>query len=307
MFVYGPVPSRRLGRSLGVSPIPPKTCTYSCVYCQLGRTTHLQVQRRSFFRKEAVLAEIAAALNSADTDFITFAGDGEPTLSADLGWLIRQCRKRFPKPVAVITNGSLLFRADVRYDLAAADIVLPSIDAGDDILFRCVNRPHGQLDFQTVRRGLTRFRRDFAGELWLEVMLVAGLNDTDEALYSIRDMVEPVQPHQIYIMTPTRPPAEAWVKSASPERLFRARMLLGHAEALFQHETGPFGWKALPNAKAALLSIGFRHPLRMKQARQIERAFSEPGTVAEMLKNHQLIRVAYRGDDYLLPASFVRK
>ena len=268
---------------------------------------HLQVQRRSFFRKEAILAEIAAALNSADTDFITFVGDGEPTLSADLGWLIRQCRKRFPKPVAVITNGSLLFRADVRYDLAAANVVLPSVDAGAESLFRIINRPQGQLDFQTVSSGLKRFRRDYTGELWLEVMLIAGLNDTDESLNSIRELAESLRPDRIYVMTPTRPPAESWVRSSSPDQLYRAQILLGHAEMLFQHECGSLGWRTFPNAKAALIGIGSRHPLRIGQARQVEQAFSEPGAVAEMLKNRQLIRVTFRGDDYLLPACFVRK
>ncbi len=307
MYTYGPVPSRRLGRSLGVSPIPPKTCSYSCVYCQLGRTTHLRVERESFFPKEEILAEISEQLRNAEVDFITFVGDGEPTLSSDLGWLIRQCKERFHKPTAVITNGSLLFRPDVKQELLAADVVLPSLDAGTESLFRKIDRPHGQIDFRIMLDGLVHFRKEYSGELWLEVMLIAGINDTEAALRDIRKAVERISPNRLYIVTPIRPPAESWVQPPAPERILHAQEILGQAETIELQESGDFGLTAFTGAREALMEIGSRHPLRFEQGIGIENSFSETGTVNELLREKQLVKVEYHGTEYLLPAHFVRK
>ena len=142
MYAYGPVPSRRLGNSIGVSPIPAKVCSYSCVYCQLGRTRQLQTKRQRFFPKEDIFQDIKKVVESSSADVITFAGDGEPTLCSDLGWLIRKSKQEFGLPVAVITNGSLLFQEDVQKDLQAADIILPTLDAGNQDVFERINRPH---------------------------------------------------------------------------------------------------------------------------------------------------------------------
>ncbi|MFC1561579.1 radical SAM protein [candidate division KSB1 bacterium] len=151
MYVFGPVPSRRLGRSLGVSPIPRKTCSYSCVYCQLGRTDALTVERKSFFDKQKIFDEISRCVTDSDCDYITFAGDGEPTLSTDLEWLIEKCRHSFNKPTAVLTNGSFLSDQDVRSGLMKADVVLPSLDAGNEELFKKINRPHKTIFYRFMR------------------------------------------------------------------------------------------------------------------------------------------------------------
>ncbi len=307
MYTYGPVPSRRLGRSLGVSPIPPKTCTYSCVYCQLGRTNHLSVTRESFFPKEEILAEIGEQLRNSEVDFITFVGDGEPTLCSDIGWLIRQCKERYHKPIAVITNGSFLYQPDVRQDLLPSDVVLPSIDAGTESLFRKIDRPHGQIDFQTMLDGLVHFRKEYSGEIWLEVMLIAGINDTEEALQDIRKAVEKISPNRLYIVTPIRPPAESWVHPPSPERIIHAQEILNQAETIAFLESGNFGLDNFTNAREALMEIGSRHPLRFEQGIEIENSFSEAGTVNELLREKQLRKINYRGMEYLLPAHFVRK
>ncbi|MEA1979934.1 MAG: radical SAM protein [candidate division Zixibacteria bacterium] len=146
MYIYGPVPSRRLGRSLGVSPIPPKTCSYNCIYCQLGRTTHPQIERMSFFPKEDIFQEILNSKHLESTDVITFVGDGEPTLNKDLGWIINKCKDELNLPVAVITNGSLLYLKEVREALTNADIVIPSMDAGNKKTFIRINRPYPKLE-----------------------------------------------------------------------------------------------------------------------------------------------------------------
>jgi len=169
---YGPVPSRRLGRSLGLDLVPLKTCSYDCIYCQLGRTTFKTVERRHWLRWEVVLEEVKRSLD-ARPDYITFSGSGEPTLHAGLGDLIDRIKSITSISVAVLTNGSLLWRPDVRRDLLMADLVIPSLDAGDDICFQCINRPHESLAFEQVVEGLVAFREEFSGQYWLEVLAVA--------------------------------------------------------------------------------------------------------------------------------------
>ncbi len=304
MYVYGPVPSRRLGRSLGVSPIPPKTCSYACVYCQLGKTTHLQTERKDFYPKEEILAEIIESEPMGKADFITFVGDGEPTLNKDLGWLIKQTKQKINLPVAVITNGSLLSQKDVRENLSAADVVIPTLDAGNDRMFRMINRPHRDIDFETMLQGLVEFRREYSGQIRIEVMLVKGLNDTDGELTDIKRAIEKINPDRVYILTPIRPPAEAWVRPLEPEDILRALEIIGSGIPVTELETGQFSAEEFKDAKHAILEIGSRHPLRLDQGLNIENKFSTPGTVMKMLKNKDLIRVNYNGNDYLLPGHF---
>jgi len=306
MFTYGPVPSRRLGYSLGVSLIPPKTCSYSCVYCQLGRTNRLQVKRENFYRKEDVFAEIERQLTHSKADYITFVGDGEPTLSADLGWLIRKCKESTSKPVAVITNASLLFESDVRQDLSKADVVIPSLDAGSPEIFSRINRPHGTIKFETMLRGQMDFRRDYRGQIWLEVMLVHEVNDTEEALKDIRIAIDKIQPDRIYITTPIRPPAESWVRPPPPEKILRAQEIIGQAITVDMIESGAFGHETFASAQQAILEIGSRHPLRLEQARRIEDEFTESGIVDKMIEDKVLRKVLFHNSEYLLPSHFVR-
>jgi len=304
MYVYGPVPSRRLGRSLGVSPIPPKTCSYTCVYCQLGRTTRLQTTRESFYPKDDILTEIVTQAHHERPDFITFVGDGEPTLCKDLGWLIRQTKNKLHLPTAVITNGSLLFREDVRQDLSEADVVIPTLDAGNDKIFRAVNRPHRGIDFETMLQGLIEFRREYSGQIWIEVMLVKELNDNTEELQSIKHAIDMINPNRVYILTPIRPPAESWVRPSDPEHILKAQEIIGKAIPVAGLETGQFGLAEFSNAKQAILEIGSRHPLRREQAIEIEKKFPISGVVKKMLKNEELISVNYNGEEYLLPGHF---
>jgi len=306
MYTYGPVPSRRLGRSLGVSPIPPKTCSYSCVYCQLGKTKHLQVERKSFYAKEDILTEIIKRAMVSQSDYITFVGDGEPTLCKDLGWLIHQTKAELRLPVAVITNGSLLFLKDVRRDLKEADVVLPTFDAGSEKTFRHINRPHSDIGFNTMVGGLIDFRAEFSGQIWLEVMLVNGLNDSEEELWKIRKTVDLIKPDRVYVVTPIRPPAETWVEPSSPETILKAQQILGNAEPITEPEMGEFGLREFKDARQAIIEIGSRHPLRREQALEIENAFSSPGTVEKLSNENKLVNVNFKGKEYLLPGYFIR-
>jgi wyosine [tRNA(Phe)-imidazoG37] synthetase (radical SAM superfamily) len=227
-FVYGPVPSRRLGFSLGVDILPFKTCTLDCIYCQLGRTPRTTVRRRSWFPTEAVLAQVRKALRSGQRiDAVTFSGSGEPTLNRDLGRLIRAIKTMTRIPVVVLTNGTLLGRKDVRDDLAAADIVVPSLDAATAALFRKVNRPHASLRAAKVLDGLVAFREAFPGKIWLEIMLVKGVNDSPAHLRALKRAADRIRPDRIHLNTVVRPPAEARAKPLGPSELAKVRRLFG--------------------------------------------------------------------------------
>jgi wyosine [tRNA(Phe)-imidazoG37] synthetase (radical SAM superfamily) len=305
--VYGPVPSRRLGRSLGVSPIPPSTCTCSCVYCQLGRTRHLEIRRRSHYPREEIAEEVVRAVRKTRPDHVTFCGDGEPTLCRDLGWLIRQVKATVGTPVAVMTNGCLLYRMDVRQDLDPADIVIPSLDAGDDATFVALNRPHPGLDHQDVVQGLVDLREAFPGRIWLEVMLVGGVNDGEEALAGIREAVASIRPDRVFLLTPFRPPAEAWVEVPEAAALRRARETIEGAELLQDVESGEFTSYGCSGAREAVLEIGSRHPLRREQAQQIEESMGSPGAVQELLDAGELSEAEHEGRRFLLPRRLGRR
>ncbi len=227
-FVYGPVASRRLGFSLGVDIIPFKTCTLDCVYCQLGPAGRTTVRRRSFFPPREILAQIRAALRSGQRiDVVTFSGSGEPTLNKDIGRLIRAVKKMTSLPVAVLTNGTLLTRPDVRRDLAAADIVVPSLDAVAPGLFRRVNRPHPSLANDRIVDGLARFRDEFAGQIRLEIMLVMGLNDAPAAIAALKTAIARVRPDRIELNTVVRPPSDVRAEALGPAGLRKVRAALG--------------------------------------------------------------------------------
>ena len=304
MYVYGPVPSRRLGQSLGVSPIPAKTCSYTCIYCQLGRTTNLTTERKSFYPREDILAEILERGKKSNFDYVTFVGDGEPTLCKDLGWLIEETKKNLKVQTAVITNGSMLFRKDIRSDLKHADIIMPTLDAGNEKTFRAINRPHRNITFETMLQGLIDFRQEYSGQIWLEIMLVKDVNDSEEELLSIRRAVDAVKPDRVYFVTPIRPPAEIWVQPPDLESIIKAQGIIGNAMPITELEAGQFGLGEFKNAEQAILEIGSRHPLRREQALEIEKQLSVKGAVEKMVKNKDLIEVDYNGNIYLLPKHF---
>lgn len=267
-YVYGPVPSRRLGQSLGVDTIPLKTCNWNCVYCQLGRTMPLTNERKQYFPREAILTEIRLALRShrpGEIDWITFVGSGEPTLYSELGWLIQQVKALTTIPVAVITNGSLLHEPDVRDALMPADAVLPTLDAGSPDLYRQINRPHPHIPFRLYIDGLLAFARSYKGHFWPELMLVRGLNDTEEALYNLALIFRRLAPQEIHLNLPTRPPVETWVQPSDEEGLLRARAILGTVARVVHPTHGDFDLSeagSAPRAIAqALSAIIARHPM----------------------------------------------
>jgi len=218
--VFGPVPSRRLGRSLGIDVVPFKTCSYDCIYCQLGRTTCKTVERHEWLRWEPLLEELNRSLDTRP-DYITFSGSGEPTLHAGLSELIDRVKSVTSIPIAVLTNGSLLWRADVRRDLQHADLVIPSLDAGDDLRFRCINRPHESLAFEQVVEGLVAFREAFSGHYWLEVLAVSPWTSGREQMESIAGWAGKIRPDRVQLNTVTRPPSDRCAARVPREQLIR--------------------------------------------------------------------------------------
>lgn len=207
-YLYGPVPSRRLGRSLGIDLVPLKTCTYDCVYCQLGKTTLKTTSRQAWAPLEAVLTELKAHL-STEPDYITISGSGEPTLHSGIGVLIEAIKAMTSTPVAVLTNSSLLWLPEVREALGDADLVIPSLDAGEEDLFRQVNRPHRDITFRRMVDGLYEFRRAFPGQCWLEVLLLDGITGLPSPVQQIKEIAERIAPDRILLNTVVRPPAHA--------------------------------------------------------------------------------------------------
>lgn len=219
-YTFGPVPSRRLGRSLGIDLVPFKTCTYDCIYCQLGPTTNKTVERTEFVSWGPVLADISRKQNS-HFDYITLSGSGEPTLCTGLDELIRRIKVITSVPVAVLTNGSLLWRSDVRRELQQADLVIPSLDAGDESRFQHINRPHDSISFAQMLEGLIAFRREFHGQYWLEVFLLAGYTSVDVEVNKIAEWVKRIGPDRVHLNTVTRPPAQSFAEPVPRERLAR--------------------------------------------------------------------------------------
>lgn len=221
--VFGPVPSRRLGLSLGIDVVPYKVCSFDCIYCQLGRTTRKTLQRQAFVDINDVIAELREAVPRAKANYITLSGSGEPTLSLDVARLIQQIKKLTSTPVAVLTNGSLLSRPDLRQELLDADLVVPSLDACSQQVFERINRPCPGLCIDDIVDGLERFSKDYRGKMWVEIMLVKGVNDGEEELERISSALKHVRAAKIQLNTVERPPAEAWAGRLSVEEMERAK------------------------------------------------------------------------------------
>ncbi len=300
-FVFGPVPSRRLGRSLGVDPIPFKTCNHNCVYCQLGRTTPVTHARKDFFPPGEIVAEVRAALDAhppGEIDYVTFVGEGEPLLCASLGRVLREVRAMTEVPIAVITNGSLLTRPEVRDELCAADLVMPTLNAADQATFRRIDRASPKLEIAEIIAGMAAFREIFDGRLWLEIMLIKGVNDTEPVLRGLAEALRRIRPDQVHLNVPIRPPAEDWVKPPDEAGLVRAMVLLGDVAPLVRPAESPCEWANGAPGVEDVIDVLRRHPMGHDElVRTLER--SAPGRSQVLLEalesSPQARRHVYQG------------
>ncbi len=257
--VFGPVPSRRLGRSLGVDLVPLKTCTYDCVYCQLGRTTCKTVERKEWIPRQRALEEVEQAIQT-QPDYITFSGSGEPTLFTPIDKLIQGIRAFTEIPIAVLTNGSLLDSEEVQRELLGADLVIPSLDAASENAFQRINRPHKAISFERVLAGLAAFRRRFAGQYWLEVFLLGEDGSDQREIAELRRCVDVIRPDRVQLNTVTRPPAEEWAAALSRERLEQiAAMFSPPAEVIADFPAAP-GLEVWGAGEQDILQMLLRRP-----------------------------------------------
>jgi len=217
-YIFGPVPSRRLGRSLGVDLVPFKTCTYDCIYCQLGKTTNKTIKRKEWVPIDIVINQLKAKLSSKP-DYITLSGSGEPTLFSQLEELISRIKDITDIPVAVLTNGSLLWLPEVRNALKSADLVVPSLDAGSSQIFQYVNRPYSDITFSKMLDGLVKFRDEYSGKYWLEVFLLAGVTTPETEINRLKTYISSIHPDIVQVNTVTRPPAESFAEPVPKKQL----------------------------------------------------------------------------------------
>jgi wyosine [tRNA(Phe)-imidazoG37] synthetase (radical SAM superfamily) len=302
MISFGPVPSRRLGRSLGINNIPPKVCTYSCVYCQVGKTTRMQVDRAQFYDPEEIFTDVRMKVEKArkkgeSVDYLTFVPDGEPTLDANLGKEI-DLLKSLGLKIAVITNGSLIRYQDVRADLAKADWVSFKIDSTSEKTWRRINRPQKTLKMSAILGGMLEFERRYSGKLVTETMLVENTNDSANSLRKIADFLNHLQPVKAYLAVPTRPPAEKWVRPPDENVLNQAFQILNEkpfkVEYLIGYEGNAFAFTG--NVKEDLLSITAVHPMRQDAVNEfLMQAGADWEIVQKLLDQSQLTEVEYKG------------
>jgi wyosine [tRNA(Phe)-imidazoG37] synthetase (radical SAM superfamily) len=300
-MAFGPVPSRRLGQSLGINNVPPKACSYSCLYCQVGPTPAQEVAPRTFHDRRTLIAAVTARVRSLrergeGVDFLTFVPDGEPTLDRHLGEEIDGLRP-LGLPVAVISNGSLVWCDEVREALSRADWVSLKVDAVDPALWRRINRPHASLRLEVVLDGMLRFSNEYGGTLATETMLVEGVNDDDVSIDATAAFVERLRPRIAYVAVPTRPPAEPWVQPPGEEAVNRAFQRfaerLPRVELLTGFEGTAFGTTGEPAED--LLATTAVHPMRKDAALALlARAGADRSVLDRLVAEDRLRPVRYR-------------
>jgi wyosine [tRNA(Phe)-imidazoG37] synthetase (radical SAM superfamily) len=308
-LVFGPVPSRRLGRSLGINNIPPKTCTYSCVYCQVGRTTNKTVDRQAFYKAEELTREVKRKIDEVTSknekiDYLTFVPDGEPTLDLNISKEISSL-KQTGMPIAVITNASLLWRGYVKENLQKADFVSLKVDAVSEDLWRKVNRPHQDLKLNTVLEGIREFTEEFRGTVVTETMLIGNINYGNEFERIAGFLTDLKKLNKAYIAIPTRPPTEEWAKRAKEDvmntafQVFSKKLGVSRVEYLIGYEGNSFA--STGNIEEDLLSITSVHPMREEAVKKLlKKADADWQVVEKLLGENKLVELEYEGNLYYL-------
>lgn len=305
MIAFGPVPSRRLGQSMGINNIPPKICTYSCVYCQIGRTLNMQVERVEFYKPDEIFQAVEKKVKEAvekreAVDYLTFVPDGEPTLDINIGREI-EILKNLGLKIAVITNSSLIWDENVRSDCYKTDWISVKIDALTRDIWREIDRPHGSLKLEKILDGLSEFAQRFKGEMTTETMLIQGINDNIEQIEKISDFIAGLKPARSYIAIPTRPPAEKWVKPPAENMINMAVQIFKEKEIpteyLIGYEGNAFAFTG--NVEEDLLSITSVHPMREDQVREfLDKAEKDWTVIQKLVSQDKLIESEYKNKKF---------
>ena len=267
-YVYGPISSRRLGSSLGVDIIPHKTCCFNCIYCQVGRTPNQTIERKEYVSMDDILVQVKEALKAnAKIDYITFSGSGEPTLNSRIGEMIHEVKVMASIPVAVLTNGALLFRKEVRDDLLEADLVLPSLDAANQEVFEKVNRPYPGLLIEGIVEGIRKFILEFEHEVWLEVMLVKGINDSWKDVVKLASIIDRIGPARVQLNTVVRPPCEDFANALTHNGLIAIKDIIGERAEIITHYPRKVSraYGKEKDVEAEILALIGRRPLAIEE------------------------------------------
>jgi len=312
MITFGPVPSRRLGRSLGINNIPPKSCTYSCVYCQLGRSGKMEAERRHFYQPEDIHERVEDKIKSAENhgesmDYLTFVPDGEPTLDINLGEEMDRLSETGVK-TAVITNSSLLWQEQVREDLLKADWVSVKIDSVRHDIWHQINRPHRSLQLEDILKGILDFANEYQGKLVTETMLIGNLNDDTESMKSLAHFLGRLSPDTSYLSIPTRPPAEKWVQPPTEEALIRTYNILAAeinaVEYLIGYEGNAFAFTG--DVQQDLLDITAVHPMREDAINEfLQKAGSNWSVVDQLIQQDLMVKKTFQSSTFYTRKLFV--
>jgi wyosine [tRNA(Phe)-imidazoG37] synthetase (radical SAM superfamily) len=295
------VPSRRLGLSLGIDLIPAKTCTYDCLYCQVGRTTRKEARPAPFVPVQEVLRELEQRLKEVQPDFITLSGSGEPTLHSEIGQVIAGVRRLTRARIAVITNGSLLWRGRVRKGISGADLILPTLCSSFEETYRAIHRPARNLHLGRIVEGMKRLRREFKREMSLELMLLRGFNDTERELAALRRLIHEIGPDRIQLNTVVRPPADPAAMPLDSARMEEIKSFFGPtAEVISPVTSGGGGVRGEPLPGNAVLEMARRRPVRVSDvADALSRPTNEVETVLNgLVLNGSLRRSEHAGETY---------
>ena len=307
MLTFGPVPSRRLGRSLGINNIPPKICTYSCVYCQLGKTFKMKIESTEFYQPKEILSEVQNKVEKAkkmqeSIDYLTFVPDGEPTLDINLGQEIKLIKSLGIK-IAVITNSSLIDQKQVRENLMEADLISFKIDSVEEEIWRKVDRPHRNLSLKDILNSMLKFRENFKGEIITETMLVKDINDNSQHLKEVAKFLAKLKPSLSYLSLPIRPPADSWVQSPSEEVVNQSYYIfkekVDQVECLIGYEGNAFAFTG--EAEEDILSITSVHPMREDALKDfLGRANSNWSLIERLIKQGKLVESEYEGHKFYI-------
>ena len=293
--IFGPVPSRRLGLSLGVDLIPLKTCTYNCLYCQVGRTTRQNLKIESFVPVTEVLEELGKKLEICSPDAITFSGSGEPTLSSDIDRVISFVKERTDTKTVILTNGSLLWKEDVRHRISGADIIMPTLTTAFEETFRLIHEPHADLDLNTILEGLKSLRRTYEGNLFLEVVLLAGFNDSEKELEGLRSMIDQISPDKIQLNTVVRPPSDLRAISLDTRRLEEIKSLFGERAEIIAQTPLKHARGEEDTVNTTILEMAKRRPVR---ARDVANVCDIPLEEADSLIKGLVVKGALRQQEH---------
>jgi wyosine [tRNA(Phe)-imidazoG37] synthetase (radical SAM superfamily) len=303
-YIFGPVPSRRLGLSLGVDLLPPKTCTYECLYCQVGRTTRRIIEPAPLVPLGDVLEDLRESLDKVTPDIITFSGSGEPTLHSGIDRVIDFVRGVTETRIAVLTNGSLFWRKEVRGRVLKADIIMPTLSTVFEETFRAIHRPHPDLHSAGIIEGLKCLREEYRGELFLEVLFVTGYNDSDREIEGLRGVIERISPDRIQLNTVVRPPADSRALSLDRRRLEEIKIFFGEKAEIIADIPPKGRERHYDSAWIAALEMAKRRPVRVQD---VAASLNLPADEAEKLVKGMMLKGTLRQEEHAGEVYYVDK